>query len=57
MDPNRRLPSTGRQRLTVIWTWAARRRRTALAHILRGACYGIGTGTIGLAFIWVEQCL
>jgi hypothetical protein len=31
--------------------------RTALTHIIRGACYGLGTGTIGLAFLWLQQHL
>jgi hypothetical protein len=37
--------------------WLARRRRAALAQVLRGACYGIGTGAIGLVFLWAQQHL
>ncbi|EPH41454.1 hypothetical protein ABT390_34165 [Streptomyces aurantiacus] len=36
---------------------AGRRRRSAMAHILRGACYGLGTGLIGLAFVLLERLL
>lgn len=35
----------------------ARRRRIMTAHLLRGACYGIGTGSVGLAFWLIEQGL
>ena len=37
--------------------WLRRRHRTATAHLLRGLCYGIGTGLAGLAFWWLEQHL
>jgi hypothetical protein len=55
MHPNHRPPRAGRKRRTTLWQLIARRRRIALAHMLRGACYGIGTGAIGLAFIWLER--
>jgi hypothetical protein len=45
----------GRERLRTAWTWLARRRRTALNQLLRGACYGAGTGAVGLFFMWVEH--
>ncbi|MER5852496.1 hypothetical protein ABT126_37255 [Streptomyces sp. NPDC002012] len=35
--------------------WIARRRRVIAANILRGACYGTGTGAAGLVFWWIEQ--
>lgn len=35
--------------------WLHRCRRTAATHLLRGLCYGIGTGLAGLAFWWLEQ--
>jgi len=35
--------------------WARRRRRDAATYLLRGVCYGIGTGLTGLAFWWPEQ--
>ncbi|MFH9590122.1 hypothetical protein ACH4LS_33940 [Streptomyces luteogriseus] len=57
MHPNHRPPRTGRKRRTRLRQWIARRRRIALAHMLRGACYGIGTGAIGLAFIWLERLM
>lgn len=37
--------------------WVARRRRIMTTHLLRGACYGIGTGLVGLFFWWVESRL
>ncbi|MGK5497284.1 hypothetical protein [Streptomyces sp. URMC 125] len=37
--------------------WARRRRRAAAHHLLRGICYGIGTGLAGLAFWWLEHHL
>ncbi len=38
-----------------IFRWAARRRRVAIGHLLRGACYGIGAGTISLLTFWVQH--
>ncbi|MFE7854375.1 hypothetical protein [Streptomyces sp. NPDC057403] len=55
MDPSLPTSRTGRQRLIALRTWIARRRRTALAQLLRGACYGAGTGAVGLIFMWVEH--
>lgn len=55
MDPSLPTPRTGRERLITAWTWITRRRRTALTHLLRGACYGIGTGAVGLLFMWGEH--
>ncbi|GAA2266233.1 hypothetical protein GCM10010232_68230 [Streptomyces amakusaensis] len=37
--------------------WAARRRRTAAVHLLRGICYGIGTSAVTLLAVWAEQHL
>ncbi|MEU8892898.1 hypothetical protein [Streptomyces sp. NPDC048442] len=34
--------------------WAARRRRTAVSHLLRGACYGVGTGCVSLLVLWAQ---
>ncbi|MEV5440477.1 hypothetical protein AB0K80_31370 [Streptomyces sp. NPDC052682] len=57
MNSDHRPPRAGTKRLTAALQWLTRRRRTALAHLLRGACYGMGTGMIGLAFIWVERLM
>ncbi|MFE8965075.1 hypothetical protein [Streptomyces iakyrus] len=57
MQPNDHPPRAGRKRLTTLRQRIARRRRIALSHMLRGACYGIGTGAIGLAFIWLERLM
>ncbi|MFI6107526.1 hypothetical protein [Streptomyces sp. NPDC051310] len=35
--------------------WVRRRRRAALSHLLRGACYGIGTGLISLITFWIQH--
>jgi hypothetical protein len=57
MHCNHPTPRPGRKRRTTLRQRLARHRRTALAHMLRGACYGIGTGAIGLAFLWLERLL
>lgn len=57
MNPSQHPPTTGENRPTTPLTWLAHRRRTALTHILRGACYGLGTGVIGLLFLWAEKYL
>nr|WSX75786.1 hypothetical protein OH826_19195 [Streptomyces sp. NBC_00899] len=38
-----------------LYSWAASRRRTAILLALRGACYGAGTGTMGLLTYWIEH--
>ncbi|MFF3968030.1 hypothetical protein ACFYZI_41575 [Streptomyces griseorubiginosus] len=55
MAPSLPTSRTGRQRLIAVWEWIVRRRRIALAQLLRGACYGAGTGVVGLIFMWVEH--
>ncbi|WP_199825704.1 hypothetical protein [Streptomyces sp. NRRL B-1140] len=57
MQPNDHPPRAGRKRRTTLRQRIARRRRIALSHMLRGACYGIGTGAIGIAFICLERLL
>jgi len=57
MHPNHQPPRAGGKPRTTLRQRIARRRRIALAHVLRGACYGIGTGAIGLAFIWLERLM
>ncbi|MET7718839.1 hypothetical protein [Streptomyces sp. NPDC005407] len=37
--------------------WAARRRRAATGLLLRGACYGAGTGAVSILAVWVERHL
>ncbi|MGW8374801.1 hypothetical protein [Streptomyces sp. ODS28] len=32
-----------------------RNRRTAVAHMARGVCYGLGTGVVSLAVFWVQK--
>lgn len=55
--PSLRPPRARTNRLAAARAWVTRHRRAALAHRLRSACYGIGTGAIGLVFMWVEQRL
>lgn len=57
MNPNRHPPRAHKTRRTAALAWLARGRRTALAQVMRGACYGIGTGTIGLVYVWAQQHL
>ncbi len=37
--------------------WVARHRRPIATHMLRGACYGFGTGAAGFGFWWIEWWL
>jgi len=57
MNRSLRPPRPGTNRRTAAAAWLARRRRTALTQVLRGACYGIGTGVIGLVFMLMEYRL
>lgn len=57
MNPSPHKARTGRERFTVALHWITHRRRVALAHLLRGACYGVGMGVIGLAFVWMERLI
>ncbi|MFF1375349.1 hypothetical protein [Streptomyces sp. NPDC058308] len=34
---------------------AKSRRRDAATHLLRGTCYGLGTGLVSLAARWIQQ--
>ncbi|MEU8843450.1 hypothetical protein AB0D97_30735 [Streptomyces roseus] len=38
-------------------SWITRRRNLMLTSALRGTCYGIGAGAVGLIFWWCEQSL
>jgi hypothetical protein len=52
--PNR--PATcERSPLRALVRRAKRHRRVATAQILRGACYGLGTGAVTLLVVWAEQ--
>ncbi|MBA2811169.1 hypothetical protein E0500_028140 [Streptomyces sp. KM273126] len=55
MHPSRRPSRRGPNRLADCRTKSSRRRSAALNQILHGACYAIGTGLIGLAFLWAER--
>jgi hypothetical protein len=56
MNRSLRPPRPGTNRRTAA-AWLAHRRHTALTQVLRGACYGVGTGVIGLAFMLMEYRL
>ncbi|MET7621316.1 hypothetical protein [Streptomyces sp. NPDC005408] len=40
-----------------LFHWAACRRRVATGLLLRGACYGLGTGAVGIITVWVQHRL
>jgi hypothetical protein len=48
---------TGHNTFTRSLARIRRRRRAAALQLLRGLFYGIGTGTAGLAFWWLQQHL
>ncbi|MEU1670387.1 hypothetical protein ABZ547_43725 [Streptomyces sparsogenes] len=48
-------PSGRKRRTARLVYWFTRRRRVITAHMLRGACYGIGTGIAGLGFWMIER--
>ena len=37
--------------------WVRRRRSDAALQVLRGTCYGMGTGMVGFGFYWLQQHL
>ncbi|CAM5529771.1 MULTISPECIES: hypothetical protein [Streptomyces] len=37
--------------------WTVRQRRAAAGHLLRGACYGIGTGAASILVLWIQEHL
>ena len=44
-----------KRRIVRLARWFARRRRAIADQLLRGACYGFGTGAVGLGFWWIER--
>ncbi|MFF3432213.1 hypothetical protein [Streptomyces sp. NPDC002602] len=56
MKSNHR-PRPQNRRIHRIRRWVTRRRNLMLTSALRGTCYGIGAGTVGLLFWWCEQGL
>ncbi|MEV4437312.1 hypothetical protein [Streptomyces sp. NPDC049555] len=49
------LPVPGEGRLARTLRWARRRRRTALGLLLRGVCYGTGTGLVSMLVFWLQH--
>lgn len=45
----------GKQRTGRLWQWFVRRRGVIATSVLRGVCYGTGTGAAGFAFWWIEH--
>ncbi|MFD5114278.1 hypothetical protein ACFWNG_18510 [Streptomyces sp. NPDC058391] len=37
--------------------WTTRHRRAAASHMLRGACYGAGTGAVSILAVWAQKYL
>jgi hypothetical protein len=50
-------PPSGATTASRLRRWVRRRRGDAADHLLRGLCYGIGTGAAGLLIWWLEQHL
>ncbi|WP_158575876.1 hypothetical protein [Streptomyces corynorhini] len=48
-------PATHRSFPVRLLRWLKSRRHAAAGHMLRGACYGIGTGIAGLLVLWVQK--
>ncbi|MEU9979564.1 hypothetical protein [Streptomyces sp. NPDC051014] len=46
MGPTPRTSRAVQERFIATWKWIARKRRTALPHLLRGAFHGAGTGAV-----------
>ncbi|MET9520735.1 hypothetical protein [Streptomyces sp. NPDC002994] len=57
MPPTLAPPAPRPGPLTRFVRWAARRRRTALMHLLRGICYGTGTALAGVLGVWIQSRL
>ncbi|MER7173151.1 hypothetical protein [Streptomyces mesophilus] len=43
------------RRCGLLRDWALARRRTALGQLLRGICFGCGSGLITLATLWLTR--
>ncbi|MEU7046754.1 hypothetical protein AB0A77_37725 [Streptomyces varsoviensis] len=56
-SPGRPAPRTAATRTKRLIRWAVRQRRAAAGHLLRGACYGIGTGAASLLVLWLQEHL
>ncbi|MEV0263868.1 hypothetical protein AB0I49_21355 [Streptomyces sp. NPDC050617] len=56
-SPGLPAPRTADTRTKRLGRWAVRQRRAAAGHLLRGACYGIGTGAVSLLVLWIQERL
>jgi hypothetical protein len=56
-SPARQLRGKTTETVRQLVRWAAHRRRTATGLLLRGACYGAGTGAVSILAVWVERHL
>jgi hypothetical protein len=54
-SPHQRPARKGPARLHRLVRWARQRRRVAIGLLLRGTCYGLGTGLAGIATFWVQH--
>ncbi|MEU9186252.1 hypothetical protein AB0D14_17230 [Streptomyces sp. NPDC048484] len=53
VQPARKVPEI----LHRLVRWTRPRRRAAVGLLLRGVCYGLGTGAVSLATFWVQNRL
>lgn len=40
-----------------LFRWVLSQRQTAADQMLRGACYGVGTGAISILAVWAQRHL
>ncbi len=56
MKSNRRSRTKRKsRRIHHVRRWLLRRRHVMMTSALRGACYGAGTGAVGLLIWWLER--
>ncbi|MFF3275994.1 hypothetical protein ACFYWU_34410 [Streptomyces chrestomyceticus] len=56
-SPGRPAPRKAVTRTNRLIRWAVRQRRAAAGRLLRGACYGIGTGAVSILALWIQERL
>jgi hypothetical protein len=55
--PTHHVPRKAASQLRRLLRWTLVRRRSAAGHMLRGACYGAGTGAISILTVWAQRHL
>ncbi|MFI9587513.1 hypothetical protein ACIHCQ_38180 [Streptomyces sp. NPDC052236] len=56
-NPARRAERKNSALLHRLLRWGRQRHRAALGLVLRGACWGLGTGAVSTAAYWVQNRL